>query len=183
MSAPRPREQIFGLTVFNVALLTYSIIQITEIRDVFDLATTDSTTTTTTAGATGLRAIPVELLSALLPTAIGVGQAGYAVLSWFVFREFGWQTYKALGADRTLKKAFERYNVFCCLCKFDGPYFLLSPPSPGRPAQRLTLHRARSLVSLLLHRLLCPGDRSLPAPARTAPRRRLTPFKHCPHRS
>jgi hypothetical protein len=99
-----------------LALLTYSIIQISEIRGVFDLAPGANLPSTSTS----LRAIPVGLLSALIPAAIGAGEVGYLALAFYLYREFGWESYVALGADRRIKKAFEKYNVFQVLCKFDG---------------------------------------------------------------
>ncbi|CED84969.1 hypothetical protein [Phaffia rhodozyma] len=109
--------QIFGIVVFNAMFLGYSIIQIDEIRIAFG--------TTFNADATSLvNGVPVLLLTSLIPAMIGLCEIGYIILSWFIYKEFGWDVYKALGADRRLKKSFFHYNVFICLCKFDLFFFL-----------------------------------------------------------
>ncbi|KAL7410354.1 hypothetical protein BDY24DRAFT_344272 [Mrakia frigida] len=110
--------QIFGLCIFNGMFLVYAIIQIDEIRQAFD--GTDSDELSSSAASK----IPVTLLTALIPSMIGACEIGYLILSWFCWREMGWDIYKSMGADRRLKKLFFHYQIFLCICKFSFFFFL-----------------------------------------------------------
>lgn len=146
--------QIVGLCLFNAMFLVYAIIQIDEIRQVFDGTDSDEL---------AKDKIPVTLLTTLIPTMIGLCEIGYLILSWFCWREMGWDIYKvsrsaldgdslsavvltpltssassmqSMGADRRLKRLFFHYQVFLCICKFSFFFFLgfsiqvcSSPPS------------------------------------------------------
>lgn len=65
--------------------LVYAIIQIDEIRQVFDGTDSDEL---------NQHKIPVTLLTTLIPLMIGLCEIGYLVLSWFCWREMGWDIYK-----------------------------------------------------------------------------------------
>lgn len=76
------------LSLDSVGLQVYAIIQIDEIRQAFD--GTDSDELSSSAASK----IPVTLLTALIPSMIGACEIGYLILSWFCWREMGWDIYK-----------------------------------------------------------------------------------------
>ncbi|KAH8929491.1 hypothetical protein BT69DRAFT_1307032 [Atractiella rhizophila] len=94
--------QIMGLCAFNAAFLAYSVIQVCALPSLYDV--------------TGLVTV--------IPVMIAVAEVAFLALTWFIFREFGWQIYKKIGADRTLKKMYMWYQVFICLLKFDYFFFI-----------------------------------------------------------
>ena len=60
--------------------------------------------------------VPVQVLTALIPAVIGVSSAIFSVLSWWIYRDFGWDVYRSIvGADRDLKRAHMHYQVFVAL--------------------------------------------------------------------
>lgn len=68
--------------------------------------------------------VPVQVLTGAIPVIIGATSLVFIVLAWFLWREFGWQIYKTIGADRSLKRAHLHYQVFVCLLKFDFFMFI-----------------------------------------------------------
>lgn len=106
---------VAGLNMFNVCFLIYAIIQIGEIRQVLGDGVVDGS---------GQR-VPVQVLTGAIPCVIGIAQILYLILSWYLWREFGWQIYKnIIGADRMLKKAYMQYQVYVALLKFDFFVFI-----------------------------------------------------------
>jgi len=99
--------QFIFLTIFNGLLLMYSVIQKSEI-----LSAVPSTTT-------GITDISVNALTTIIPVVIGVAEVAYIALGLKIYREFGWQVYKLLGADRSVKRMYMHFQIFICLTKFD----------------------------------------------------------------
>ncbi|KAJ3790334.1 hypothetical protein GGU10DRAFT_392152 [Lentinula aff. detonsa] len=97
--------QFIFLTVFNALFLVYAIIQIGEIREI--VVTGDSS------------AIPINVLTAIIPIVISIAELAYIGLGWKIYNEFGWKVYKFLGADRRIKKMYANYQIYECLVKFD----------------------------------------------------------------
>lgn len=100
---------VFGLVIFNLAFLVYALIQITEIRDVLGDGVIAGTSQT----------VPVQVLTGAIPVIIGISSLIFAILAYFLWKEFGWQIYKTIGADRRLKRAHLHFQIFVCLLKFD----------------------------------------------------------------
>lgn len=77
---------VFGLVIFNACFLIYSLIQIGEIRQVLGTGVVQGTGQT----------VPVQVLTGAIPIVIGVSQVAFTILAWFLWKEFGWQVYKAI---------------------------------------------------------------------------------------
>ncbi|KAM0788014.1 hypothetical protein ACM66B_006214 [Microbotryomycetes sp. NB124-2] len=98
--------QVLALNVFNTLFLAYSIIQISELRELLDSKT-------------------LRIIVWLIPVMISLTEATYIGTFWFIWRDFGWQIFKEIGADRSIKRAYAWYHVFLTALKFDW-FFLLS---------------------------------------------------------
>ncbi|KDE05747.1 hypothetical protein MVLG_03839 [Microbotryum lychnidis-dioicae p1A1 Lamole] len=97
--------QVVALIMFNTLFLAYSILQILEIKNLI---------------AKGV----LRILVWLIPGMILVTQITYLATFWFIYRDFGWQVFKRIGADRGIKKAYMWYQVFLVILKFDVFFFL-----------------------------------------------------------
>jgi hypothetical protein len=100
---------VFGLVAFNLAFLVYALIQIEEIRGVLGDGVIPGTS----------QSVPVQVLTGAIPVIIGIASAIFVVLAYFLWKEFGWQIYKTIGADRRLKRAHMHFQIFVCFLKFD----------------------------------------------------------------
>jgi len=89
----------------SLCSLIYALIQITEIRGVLGDGVIPGTSQT----------VPVQVLTGAIPIIIGASSLAFAILAWFLWRDFGWQIYKVIGADRNLKKAHMHFQIFVCL--------------------------------------------------------------------
>lgn len=85
--------------------LIYAVIQISEIRNVLGNGIVPGAS----------QHIPVQILTGAIPVIIGCSSLAFAILAWFLWKDFGWQIYKVIGADRNLKKAHMHYQIFVCL--------------------------------------------------------------------
>ncbi|KAH9458355.1 hypothetical protein MJO28_005426 [Puccinia striiformis f. sp. tritici] len=104
--------QLIGLCCFNFAFLVYAIIQVPEIREIELAKGIDSNSST-----------PAVILL-IIPACIGTCQVAFVYLTWHLFKEFGWQIYKQIGADRKIKRVYLWYQIFMCLLKFDYFFFM-----------------------------------------------------------
>lgn len=89
--------------------------------------------------------VPVQVLTGAIPAIIGCTSLVLSILAWFLWKEFGWQIYKTIGADRNLKRAHLQYQIYVCLLS----------ESPSRTGSSHSLPFAddycrQSLTSLLL---------------------------------
>ncbi|KAA1120120.1 hypothetical protein PGT21_037175 [Puccinia graminis f. sp. tritici] len=106
--------QLIGLCCFNFAFLVYAIIQVPEIRKIESVEGSNNTNSNLT---------PAIILS-IIPACIGISQVAFVYLTWHLFKEFGWQIYKQIGADRKIKRVYLWYQIFMCLLKFDYFFFM-----------------------------------------------------------
>ncbi|SCV72690.1 BQ2448_4227 [Microbotryum intermedium] len=90
--------QVVALIMFNTLFLAYSIVQILEIKTLI---------------ANGV----LRILVWLIPGMILVTQITYLATFWFIYRDFGWQVFKRIGADRGIKKAYMWYQVFLMVAR------------------------------------------------------------------
>lgn len=81
--------QIIGLCMFNFLFLIYSVVQINEVKTGFDEMS----------GHAASQHKIVPILLTVVPCVIGAAEFLFLVLSWKIYREFGWQVFKNLGAD------------------------------------------------------------------------------------
>lgn len=55
---------------------------------------------------------------------ISLTELVYLACLWPIWREFGWQIFKTLGADRRVKKSYAWFQVLICVLKFGAPFLL-----------------------------------------------------------
>ncbi|PWN40793.1 hypothetical protein IE81DRAFT_331351 [Ceraceosorus guamensis] len=102
---------VFGLVLFNIAFFVYSLIQISEIRQVLGTGVVEGSGQT----------VPVQVLTTAIPVIVGTSAGVLSVLSWYIYRDFGWEVYRNIvGADRDLKRAHMNYQVFVALLMLEG---------------------------------------------------------------
>ncbi|KAF8710734.1 Golgi apparatus membrane protein [Rhizoctonia solani] len=135
--------QFVFLGLFNMALLTYSVIQISEIRVKSDVVIKEASQQI------------VKILTSTIPCVISLAQIVYVGLAWKIYQEFGWKVYKLLGADRLVKKMYAHYLFYECLIKFDGFFwvgfsYLALVLSPGDVEYYLTMAMTPGCFLILL---------------------------------
>lgn len=135
----RNTMQFIFLGIFNMLLLIYSIIQISEIRVKSDVVIKESAQQA------------VNILTATIPCIISLAQVIYIGLAWKIYQEFGWKVYKLLGADRLVKKMYAHYLFYECLIKFDGFFWV------GFSVQYLALVLRPGDVEYYLTIVMTPG--------------------------
>ncbi|KPV76732.1 uncharacterized protein RHOBADRAFT_12732, partial [Rhodotorula graminis WP1] len=96
--------QVVALAILNGLLAVYAGIQIADIRSLVS----------------GYLAILIWCI----PAMITLTQLVYLACLWPIWREFGWSVFKAIGADRRVKKSYAWYQVFICVLKFDLFFFI-----------------------------------------------------------
>ena len=89
----------------TLASLIYALIQITEIRSVLGDGVIPGSS----------QVVPVQILTGAIPIIIGFSSLVFTILAWFLWKDFGWQIYKVIGADRSLKRAHMHFQIFVCL--------------------------------------------------------------------
>ncbi len=109
--------QVIGLVMYNVGLLIYGAVQISQIKDaVFQLSHDDF--------------IQMEVWSdtkpflIAIPAIIAVGTALLAGCAWKLNDEFAWTIYKRISADLRMKRRYLQYQIYIALLKFDFFFFL-----------------------------------------------------------
>ncbi|SNX81674.1 uncharacterized protein MEPE_00379 [Melanopsichium pennsylvanicum] len=105
---------VIGAIIFNACFLIYSLIQISEIRSVLGDGVAEGSSQT----------VPVQVLTGAIPIVIAIAEISFIVLGWKLWKEFGWQIYKKIGADRSLKRGYLHYQIYVALLKFDFFIFI-----------------------------------------------------------
>lgn len=101
--------QIIGLSVANVALLIYTILQFDQINTAITLLLHDVAIKQTDEAQAVWPACRPFLVT--IPIIIAVGSLSMAFLSWKLYQEFAWDILKQIGADYRMKKRFLHYQV------------------------------------------------------------------------
>ncbi|GAA5971403.1 hypothetical protein JCM11641_008340 [Rhodosporidiobolus odoratus] len=97
--------QVVALLLFNTLFLVYAVVQIHEIRNL-------------------VNGNVLQVLVWFIPGMISLTEATYVLTIWPIYKEFGWQVFKKIGADRRIKKCYAWYQVFICILKFDFFFFI-----------------------------------------------------------
>ncbi|TNY24261.1 hypothetical protein DMC30DRAFT_413491 [Rhodotorula diobovata] len=96
--------QVVALAILNGLLAVYAGVQIAEIRSLVS----------------GYLAVLIWVI----PAMISLTELVYLACLWPIWREFGWQIFKTLGADRRVKKSYAWFQVLICVLKFDLFFFI-----------------------------------------------------------
>lgn len=107
--------QVIGLVMYNVGLLIYGAVQMSQIKDAIHILGTDINQQTWTDTRPFLIAIPCIL---------ALGTVLMAVCAWKLYDEFAWTIYKRISADLRMKRRYLQYQVYIALLKFDFFFFL-----------------------------------------------------------
>lgn len=105
---------VIGAIIFNACFLVYSLIQISEMRSVLGDGVAEGSSQT----------VPVQVLTGAIPIVIAIAELSFVALGWKLWKEFGWQIYKKIGADRSLKRCYLHYQIYVALLKFDFFIFI-----------------------------------------------------------
>lgn len=101
--------------MYNVGLLIYGAVQMSQIKDAIHILGTDINQQTWTDTRPFLIAIPCIL---------ALGTVLMAVCAWKLYDEFAWTIYKRISADLRMKRRYLQYQVYIALLKFDFFFFL-----------------------------------------------------------
>ena len=113
----RNTVQVIAVTVFNLAILGYAVIQIYELRQILG---NDLKTGLTGASDESLLTLPLNILTGIVIGVVSAGCLALLILSYFVRKEFGWQRYRFLGADLQIRRYYFWFQVFECVCYFSA---------------------------------------------------------------
>ncbi|KAJ2080034.1 hypothetical protein H4R24_003368 [Coemansia sp. RSA 988] len=105
--------QIIAATLFNVMCLVYSLIQYTT----FYIRPSTSA---------GIFQKDNDMRILLITTMVvySLCSVAFAMLSWELYQMFGWQTYKKLGANLALRRAYKWHQILLTLLKLDIFFFI-----------------------------------------------------------
>lgn len=109
--AMRNMIQVLALLLFNTLFIVYSIIQITEINN-----------------SGSINGTALHVLVWFIPGMIVITEIVYLSTFWSIYKAFGWEIYKKIGADRSHKRMYLWYQIYVCILKF-GEFILTNPLS------------------------------------------------------
>jgi hypothetical protein len=65
-----------------------------------------------------------HVYAVVIPAVVAACTVAMTLMLWPLYTEFGWDTFKRIGADLGIRRAYLRYQVFVCLLKFTA-FFIL----------------------------------------------------------
>lgn len=65
-----------------------------------------------------------HVYAVVIPAVVAACTVAMTLMLWPLYAEFGWDTFKRIGADLGIRRAYLRYQVFVCLLKFTA-FFVL----------------------------------------------------------
>ncbi|KAK9767351.1 hypothetical protein K7432_002928 [Basidiobolus ranarum] len=101
--------QVIAFVLFNLSCLCYSVIQYNQLSKM------------------GINTSPMRLcqyLTISIAATMSVFFLLYIWLGYRLYREFGWQIYKRIGADVRMTARYRTYQIFLTLVKLDIFFFL-----------------------------------------------------------
>ncbi|GAA5924398.1 uncharacterized protein JCM15063_005631 [Sporobolomyces koalae] len=66
----------------------------------------------------------LKILVWFIPGMISLTEVIYIATIFPLYKEFGWQVFKRIGADRRIKRCFLWFQVYLCMLKFDYFFFI-----------------------------------------------------------
>lgn len=109
--------QIIGLVMYNVGLLIYGSVQMSQIKQAVIILNEDNDVNLDI----WFQSRPYLIA---IPCIIAFGTCCLAVAAWKLNDEFAWTIYKHISADLRLKKRYLTFQVYIALLKFDFFFFL-----------------------------------------------------------
>ncbi|KAI9474523.1 hypothetical protein LPJ78_001164 [Coemansia sp. RSA 989] len=105
--------QIIAATLFNIMCLVYSLIQYTT----FYIHPSASA---------GIfqKDNDMRILQATTMAVYSLCSVAFAVLTWELYQMFGWKTFKKLGANLALRRAYKWHQILLTLLKLDIFFFI-----------------------------------------------------------
>ncbi|KAJ5378641.1 hypothetical protein N7509_011760 [Penicillium cosmopolitanum] len=104
--------QLLGLCICNLGLLTYGILQVSEVMHFVKNLANDGALSTSV-----LSIYRLQLM--LIPIILGVATIFMTFVAWKLFAEFSWLIYKNVSADLKMNRRYHIYQIFIALLKFD----------------------------------------------------------------
>ena len=109
--------QVIGLVMYNVGLLIYGSVQMSQIKDAIKSLAEDDYIRENVWSDT-------QPFLIAIPIIIAVGTVLLAGCAWKLYDEFAWTIYKRISADLRMKRRYLQYQVYIALLKFDFFFFL-----------------------------------------------------------
>ncbi|TXT08679.1 hypothetical protein VHUM_02807 [Vanrija humicola] len=110
--------QVIALAIFGALLLIYAVIEMAEVRKLLgDRVSTDSNEHR------ALLTLPLNALTGVVIGLIALAEFTIIVLTYLIWREFGWRIYRFLGADLRIRRYYREYQIFECLVCFSFFFF------------------------------------------------------------
>ncbi|KAJ2402829.1 hypothetical protein GGI23_000423 [Coemansia sp. RSA 2559] len=105
--------QIIAATLFNIMCLIYSLIQYTTFYIHPSLSA-------------GIfqKDNDMRILQITTMVVYALGSIAFSTLTWELYQLFGWQTYKKLGANLALRRAYKWHQILLTLLKLDIFFFI-----------------------------------------------------------
>jgi len=107
--------QIIAVTGFNVLIFGYSVVQCAQTYNLYGGAGRLPREQAAVAAVATVEYVVVALLL--------VFTAALAVLSFKLYKEFGWSIYKRIGADLRMRDIYKNYLILVLLLKLDVAFF------------------------------------------------------------
>ncbi|KAI9293235.1 hypothetical protein K502DRAFT_338132, partial [Neoconidiobolus thromboides FSU 785] len=115
--------QLIGLCIFNIGCFGYSIIQVTQLSNANNNQCLNFTDNNTISDITfDFKAICPLLLSVCI--ILGLISPIYCYLTFKLYKEYGWEIYKKIGAHTEMKNMFLQYHILMLLLKVAFFFFM-----------------------------------------------------------
>jgi len=118
--------QVVGVAIFNVALTVTAALEITQVRDAMERQDLDNGGIPCANNRARLcNAVDdfyyptVQKFLVVVPILTGLAQIPITILTYYLFKDFGWAIYRKIGADLRIRNMFMWYQVFVVWLKFD----------------------------------------------------------------
>lgn len=124
--------QVIALAIFGALLLIYAVIEVSfqiqvlanhvqmaEVRKLLGA----TNTSTDSSEHRALLTLPLNALTSVVIALIALAEFTIIVLTYLIWREFGWRIYRFLGADLRIRRYYREYQIFECLVCFSFFFF------------------------------------------------------------
>ncbi|KAL8737964.1 MAG: hypothetical protein Q9181_001186 [Wetmoreana brouardii] len=109
--------QVIGLCIYNVGLLIYAAVQMSQIHDAVNLLARHRYIDPTVWDDERPYLIAI-------PCIIALGTVLLSIVAWKLYDEFAWTIYKHISADLRMKRRYLTFQIYIALLKFDFFLFL-----------------------------------------------------------